>query len=302
MKARFFWIALGLVGISWIANSIYAYSKQLDEPIFLDHYINVELRDHLSVTLYYLTNKNDSSVVSSVAARDVSGYPEEQYFSDGQIQNRQTFNNHVLRSVTVNFNSYQLEQKTDTKGYSFTEMDVFFTDGKKVIAPIGIVTIRPTSTERTPLEQVRSGASNYYQNSRYRATEPLTIETIKDSFQEVLRESSLIKIDSPNTLSVSEPIDVEVFSPLEKEWATLPGLDSRNVQFPFVIKKGEKLNMYNSINPNFHAVLESTILISGTTEAGKTFSTTVGFIHQPYLEQKDVNDIIKEKTEGDTNG
>ena len=42
MKPRFFWIALILIGISWISNSIYAHSKQLDKPIFLDHYIDVE--------------------------------------------------------------------------------------------------------------------------------------------------------------------------------------------------------------------------------------------------------------------
>ena len=40
-------MALGLIGVSWIVNSMYAYSKQLDEPIFLDHYIDVTVSGSL---------------------------------------------------------------------------------------------------------------------------------------------------------------------------------------------------------------------------------------------------------------
>lgn len=123
MKPRFFWIALILIGISWISNSIYAHSKQLDKPIFLDHYIDVELQDYIYITFYYLTNKNDSSVVSSVSTGELIGYPEDPYFTDEGIQNRQSFNNHVLRSVNVRFD---LEQPSVPEIYSFTEMDIFF--------------------------------------------------------------------------------------------------------------------------------------------------------------------------------
>ena len=73
MNARFFWVALSLIGISWIANSIYAYSKQLDEPIFLDHYIETALQDTIYMTFYYLTNKNDLTKVTSVSAGEWVG-------------------------------------------------------------------------------------------------------------------------------------------------------------------------------------------------------------------------------------
>src|SRR3954466_15744758 len=107
MNARFFWVALSLIGISWIANSIYAYSKQLDEPIFLDYYIETPLQDTIYMNFYYLTNKNDLTKATSVSAGEWVGYPEAQFFFDEQVYNEQIFNNHVLRSINVQFNTYQ---------------------------------------------------------------------------------------------------------------------------------------------------------------------------------------------------
>ncbi|AMQ08149.1 hypothetical protein [Sporosarcina psychrophila] len=299
MKPRFFWIALILIGISWISNSIYAHSKQLDKPIFLDHYIDVELQDYIYITFYYLTNKNDSSVVSSVSTGELIGYPEDPYFADEGIQNRQSFNNHVLRSVNVRFD---LEQPSVPEIYSFTEMDIFFSNGKKITTPIGIVNIFPYFNERIPLEQVSTMMGSNYNNADYRATEPLTVDTIKGSYQEVLQDNFLIKINSPSNPTVSQTTEKEFLDPMEKEWRKLPGLDLKNVQLPFDLKNGERLSVYSSISKNLKAVFDLSIHISGKSESGRVFSTTVRFNHQPYLEQKDVNAIIKEKTRGDTNG
>ena len=49
-----------------------------------------------------------------------------------------------------------------------------------------------------------------YNNADYRATEPLTVDTIKGSFQEVLQDNFLIKINSPINPSVSETTDERV--------------------------------------------------------------------------------------------
>src|SRR5690554_5393420 len=123
MKGRFFWVALSLIGVSWIVNSMYAYSKQLDEPIFLDHYIDMTYQDNLYVTFFYLTNRNDTSIISSMNAGDLRAYPEQSYgfFNEtNQIYNHQDFGRYVLRSVNVEFyNPYG-----DRLDYSATEMDV----------------------------------------------------------------------------------------------------------------------------------------------------------------------------------
>ena len=38
------------------------------------------MQDYIYITFYYLTNKNDSSVVSSVSTGELIGYPEDPYF------------------------------------------------------------------------------------------------------------------------------------------------------------------------------------------------------------------------------
>lgn len=286
MKERFFWVALSLIGISWMLNSIYAYSKQLDEPIFLDHYIDAEYQDDFYMTFYYLTNKNNSSVVSSVSTGKLIGYPEDSYFFDEQVQNNQVFNHHVLRSTNVRFN---FDPTTHTENYSFTEIDVSFSDGNRITVPIGIVTIRPRVIEESPLEQVSSSGDSYH----YRALEPLTIEMIKSSFQDVLQDNFFIKINSSSTPSIPERTD-EKF--LDHEWSRLPGLDLQNIQFPLNLKKSKRISVYSQFAADFKAVLDVNIYISGTTESGKPFSTVGGLIVRPYLEQKDINKIIKEKT------
>ena len=84
MRGRIFWIALFLIGLSWILNSYYAYSKKLDEPIFLEHYIAKPVyEDNNYLTLYYLTNKNDDSHVSHVNFGGITGYVAREDFFDG---------------------------------------------------------------------------------------------------------------------------------------------------------------------------------------------------------------------------
>ena len=300
MKKRFFWVALGLIGVSWLLNSMYAYSKQLIEPIFLDHYIDVSYQDNLYTTFYYLTNKNDKSVITSMTAGEVMGYPEQPYSFDGSIQNNQSFNNHVLRSVQLMFH---LDPTSQTKDYSFTEMDVVFSDGKRITAPIGHVMIQSSTIDGSPLEQTSSSSSNDNSGQAwYRAIEPLAVETIDSSFKDLLQDDFFIKINTPISPLESKSPNAEFLDSIEKEWQDIPGLNVQDVSFPIHLKELDTLSVHSKFPANSKAVLDVNIYISGTTESGKAFSTTAGHIVQPYLEQKDVNEIIKEKTKGDADG
>lgn len=296
MKARFFWIALSLIGISWIANSIYAYSKKLDEPIFLDHYIETPLQESNYMTFYYLTNKNDRTTVTSVEAGEWVGYPHN-YLSFGEpVYNSQVFANHVLRKIEVQFDTY-LPESEHPEEFTFTEVDVYFSDGKKITAPIGMVKFRPFHFEESPLTQSSSTSGSYYNRARFSATEPLTVETISTSFQEVLQDKYLIKVHEPNTPSVTKRVNNDSLN----DWDDLTALDLKDITLPFNMETKDFLSLYDTIAPDFKAVLALQIHISGTTASGKSFSTTDTYIHYPYLEQKDVNEIIKRKTKEDSN-
>jgi hypothetical protein len=295
MNARFFWIALGLIGISWIANSIYAYSKQLDEPIFLDHYIETSIQDTFYLTFYYLTNKNDRTTVTSVSAGEWVGYPHGNHYFGEQVYNDQIFTNHVLRKIEVQFDTY-LPESDHLEEFSFTEMDVYFSDGKQITAPIGMVKLRPFHYEESPLKQSSSASGSYYNRAHYSASESLTVETITHSFQEVIQDNFLIKVHEPNTPTVPR----RVYSNLKNDWDELPAQALKNLALPFHMETNESLSVYSTIAPDFKSVLELQIHISGSTASGKSFSTTNSYFHYPYLEQKDVNEIIKRKTKEDS--
>lgn len=300
MKVRFFWVALGLIGVSWIVNSMYAYSKQLDEPIFLDHYVDLTYQDHQYVRFFYLTNKNDTSVISSMNAGDLRAYPEQSYgfFNEtNQIYNHQDFGHYVLRSVNAEFyNPYgtQLEE-------SFTEMDVVFSDGRVVTAPIGHIMMQPPNAEESPLEFTSSGSnSNNFGQTYYRTLEPLTIETVEHSFQDDLQDDFSIKLHSPKNRFETRAADLAFQDGMDGEWNDLPGTDLENVIFPFHLKENDRISVHSKLPTTSTKVLNVTIYIFGTTESGKNFTTTASIITQPYLEKQDVNKIINAKTKGDT--
>lgn len=301
MKGRFFWIALGLIGVSWIVNSMYAFSKQLDDPIFLDHYMDVGYQDNLYVTFFYLTNKNDTSVISSMNAGDLRAYPEQSFgFFNGtnQIYNHQDFGRYVLRSVNVTFyNPYG-----DQLDYETTEMDVVFSDGRVITAPIGHIITRPMNADESPLEQNFSSSSNnnLYQDL-YQAIEPLTIEVVGHSFQDDLQDDFSIKIHTPKNPFESRAADLTFQEPMNNEWDDIPGLDVQDVSFPIHLKEGDTLSVHSKFPTNHTNVLYMDTYIAGTTESGKAFYTTNRIGTQPYLEKKDVTEFIKSKTKGATN-
>lgn len=278
MKERYFWAALGLIAISWIANSLYAHSKQLEEPIFLDHYIETtsDENDHNYVTFYYLANKNDRSHINYIRLGDVEGFPQHDYFFTSTTAPHaiDVFNHQELRSITVNLRSFS----DNTEKQSFNEMAVFYSDGRSSTASIGEVIIHPKrywNGDTRALERPSSGSSNDGSSwDTFRATEPSAIEKIYFPFNEPIEDRFTFTISGKQT---EQPLDsLKLPIQLEKD---------RSVTFRVNFK--EK----SFVNPFAFA-----IRISGTTAEGKPFISYSHYNLFPYLTQDDVNRIIEDKT------
>ena len=117
--------------------------------------------------------------------------------------------------------------------------------------------------------QSSSMSGSYYNLAHYYATEPLTVESITNPFQDVMQDNFLIKVHTPNHPPATKGFN----NSTRNDWNALPALDLKDVKFPFDMKKGERLNVYSTITPDFKAVLELQFPISGTTASGKSFST-----------------------------
>ncbi|MFS0690242.1 hypothetical protein AB1K89_13495 [Sporosarcina sp. 179-K 8C2 HS] len=279
MKERYFWVAIGLISISWLANSLYAYSKQLKEPIFLDHYIEAVIGHHSNVTFYYLANKNDQSYINYIVLGDVEGLPQRDFiYPEASPHAVDTYKHQELRSITV-----ELRQLNDSdEDRSFNEMQVYYSDGKASTVSIGEVIIHPSesiaSDDPIPLKLSSGGGSNDGKSSHtFWATEPLSIQKISIPFRNALGDELRLSITG---------------SHIQKD-KTLDG-----IELPIHLAEAEHVTVAMQLDQTAASIPSSfPIHLSGTTAAGEPFTSNGGYNWQhPYLKQADVNRIIQEKT------
>lgn len=306
MKTRLFWVTLSFIGVSWVLNSLYAYSKQLDAPIFLEHYIETVAQENNHLTFYYLTNKNDVSSISHVKIGDIMGYVEMNNFSynffddfDSKInQDVQTFTHHALRRIDVKFHDFENIMKDGL--FSFKKMEVFFSDGSSMTVPIGEVIVYSTYRDTHFLEQRISSISNNDRSEfTYKVKEELAIQDITTNFEEILKDHLIVKIHSTNKDFTKEFANESFGDSLHTDWETLPGTDIVDVEFPYKLEENDAFILNAQISPKFIGVLQAFVILSGITESGKEFTNYTGLNNPPYFEEKDINQFIKEKSKGE---
>lgn len=170
MNGRLFWVALLFISGSWIVNTLYAQSKQLQEPIFLEHAIDTVVYEGSTLTFYYLTNTNDTSVVSSINLNGMRGYALE----NESAEPIQTFPHHSLRQVHIQMDPFDIETNLDEPLTSDTAV-VLFDDGKMLTPSIGEVTLRPNRLVNHVLTPLGGSGGNDWSMNWYEAEEDLTI-------------------------------------------------------------------------------------------------------------------------------
>lgn len=282
MRPLIFWIVLGLIGLSWTANSFYAHSQKLKEPIFLEQYTAIDVSEEMPVlTFYYLTNKVDRSSASAVNIGGVGAHVNGTHFSyeqDRSDLNAQTFTHHALRMMEVELHDYVLDELMQNGTFSFTTMTVFFSTGQKVEASIGEVILQPAGEEQTAMQHLSSGINSEWRDDIYQATESLKIEELKVS------DHSEVKV------SQREP------APTAFSWEDIPGVDYRQLKLPLTMQANDQLYVYAK---RINGYWDPVISITGTTESGKPFHSGMysSFSPQPYLTQEQVDQIIRGKHE-----
>lgn len=301
MKDRIFWGLLFLIGVSWIANNIYAHSKKLDEPIFLDHYVDTTLQEDVYLPLYYLANLHDTTTISYVTIHGIPNYViQDNFYSNfgsnydaEHNQNLQIFTHHALRNIQLQLNTFELENLLQDGQFTFNEIEVFFSDGKNMTVPIGEITVHADhSNYDSDVLNFISGSSSSDGSSKstFRVTERLSIENIMFKYDDLLRDKLLIKINSQNQLT-SDDISNTTHT---QGWTDVPGIDLQNIHLPYELEKDEMLYIHTQILPELTYYINSMIIFSGTTKTGETFTFSNWLINeQPYLSQKDVNKLIK---------
>lgn len=291
MKKHFFWIIIGLISISFILNTIYAESKQLSEPIFLEHYIEVEANEY--PTFYYITNSDDPTTVSYVEMAGITTHViQDNVFYDlndsgPSILNNQTFNHYAVRSFQLVIDSFYLQEEFKNGKISFDELTIYFNDGTEFITPIGQVVINENDNNSNFLDSyATTNSTNAGLTYSYRAETNLTIENINMTFEELFKDEVMILLN----------IDPEIQNRNPDEFK---GEDISNIDFPVSIAENQLIQLHNSINPNLIKVINFPIYISGITKDDEKFTSYSWVNNQPFsLTKEELDQIIDENSRG----
>jgi len=315
MKERFLWAGVLIIVFSWIGNYAYFQSKQLDHPIFLDHFYEATLGEGTSFTFYYLTNKQDPAVVTHV---QIDGVEIVNVLNDGHgigvWQNSsepsfvQEYRHHYLKSVTLELNEEFIPDNQTEPILTFETMDVFFNDQSSIHADVGTVKICREDRNLHVLDSQMSSSSNQHRREETLVTrEAISIDEISIPFPEDLEGEVAVKVDfDQNRLKELEKVRDNGEIPawfeenIEKEWNETTGLPIEEKElFPITLNENEWMQVGMYFNPDRTSYFEFGIHIKGKkSESGHTFDQTVPIIDHPYLGQQDIDEIIAEKVGG----
>ena len=289
MKIRPFWVILVLTGILWVANLAYAQSQKLDQPIFVDHYVDMWWEESPFLQFYYLANKEDRSIVQSVELGDWLGSPE--WGIDSEIAEVDQFGRYSLRRVTVQFNHLPEIQEQQI----FHEVTVHFSESPSTVAQIGRIVVHPPSDGTSPFND-NTHSSGDYDKSQLIPGEVVTVESIHTSFDELLQNQFFMKAYSPKLRLLSKPLADGMRDFKEKYWQEAPGVDVRTVEFPFELQQGEPLIVSSTADLKFRAVMDIDIELIGETATKEPFKEKVGYISYPQFTKQEIQQLIEKRT------
>lgn len=309
MKEKIFWFSILVIILSYIGNYLYFQSKQLDAPLFLEHYYELTLNDEdeTMLTFYYVTNKSDSSSINHVQIDGIEAYASSNMdfmWESQEPQFEQEYTHHYLKAFYVTF-------PADFEGegpFSFSEMEVHLSNGKNLMADIGEVILHKDTEYANVLETQISSSSNQHREEKSMvALEPVTIEEIEIPFKEELSDDIFIKVDlEQDKLRELEKLKTGANPPKwfdedrEKEWNDLPGVTVSDDLLPYTLEQNEWVRFLMQFNPTRYSYFQFSIKLNGKTESGEAFVRELPIIDHPDLDQKAINEIIEEKKAGES--
>ncbi|OZU87407.1 hypothetical protein CIL03_16435 [Virgibacillus indicus] len=318
MKERFLWTGIVLVILSGIGNYIYFQSKQLDEPIFMEHYYKQDIMEQqmeTQLTFYYLTNKQNPSTVQYANINGIEVYPSPfrnaSFWEAGkpQIYFEKEFTHHYIVPVTFDIPVDQIPLDEKTGEWSFGKMEIVFSDNQKLNADIGEVEI--VKEEQTPsgLAHITGISNNLGESSdTLEAENTLTVEEFSIPFAAQIEDEMAIKLTSGKAVLEGLEDTAAQFKSSEKrfnkkfdsKWDEFPGVYLQNELFPFQLEQDEYLEISMKFVQNRSRYLDFPITIKGTSGNGESFHSRVHVKNWPSVSQEKINEIIAEKKAGDS--
>ncbi|MBX0356095.1 hypothetical protein [Halobacillus sp. Nhm2S1] len=296
MKGKTFLISLLIVAISWGGNLWFYQSKQLEEPVFLEHfYGGIGMFE-----LYYLTNRDDPARVMSVefsdgttlhAKSDYYAFQNENPAYGPDIQSRSS--HYLLKSVVFDEQKMR-ELSVDHRGRA----TIHFNNGETTVADIGKVTSSEHREGNGIFRQQSSSSSSNGRSFRsYTVVEDLKIESMTSPFPEV-DEDLKKKLYTPSIGTTGTP---DGGGPrthnkeLNEEWSRVAGAPLEEVQFPIEMKRGDGIRLTMQEKPDAIRAYSYEIEMTGTTENGYPFTQPFYVTNDPQLTPEQMELLIERR-------
>lgn len=311
MKEKLFWVGIVIVAISWVGNNVYFHSKQLQQPIFLDHYYETYLQEENYLTFYYLSNKQDQAHVNYALMDGLEAYPASNdgfwNWSTTTPTFEQEFSHQYLKSVRLQLPKYNLPIKEGSDDvWSFEEITFVFSNGEMITTDIGHVNVYGKLPNSDIFETRVSSSNNQHRSDKTMVvTKPLTVEAITIPFNGEISQDVLVKVnlDQEKLMELDgvrhgeNPPDW-FENERDLEWENVSGVSIDEDIFPIELQKSDWLKLAMKFNPNRKSYFEFGVELRGKTAEGEPFMRKASIIDQPYLTQQTVNEIIAEKVGG----
>lgn len=311
MRERTLLIGITIIILSWIGNVLYFQSKQLTQPIFLDHYYETYMQDGQFLEFFYLSNKYEPLEVSRVVVDNVALYPTDsgywgmhQAFTSAYIVNE--YMHHNLMSVTLQLPSEGLPIiKGSNDVWSFNQLEVTFTNGQTIVADIGKVAIYGKYPDTGEFDfRYSSGSTDHSHEQVSNATESLQVDSIQIPFAEDIAQHVSLKVgfyskkfnelqEKEKSNHVSTVVVEDYDLQLNED-----GFAWNEKIFPLQLEKNEWIKISSFFNSNRREYFQFNIKIQSTNTNGKPFEYWIPVTDYPYLTQQDVNELILEKSGG----
>lgn len=294
MSQRVFFGVLLVIFLGWIAAGTYASTQKLEEPVFLDHYLDEYSENGQPLELYYITNKNDQNTINFVTFEDIPGFVEAGYvdvFSDPFMapdESIERYGIYELRSVRISLDAYEMSLLKEKK--IFNEMTVHFSDGQSIVADIGEIIIHPYEQSAQPYLTNSFGMSGTDGSANvYQAEKNISISALKPHIPEEFAQD--LKIHLPiSSERVNEANFVDNFEELHAD-----GEDYRKLEYPVKLGKGENFAYTIQNTARLDSIINSWMMMEGTTEKGQPIEMPAYLQHLPEWESLDIKAIIEQK-------
>ncbi|GMQ56696.1 hypothetical protein AN1V17_10900 [Vallitalea sediminicola] len=290
-----------LVGL--ILNVINIQVHKIDEPIVLEHYLEVSLQDEFDLRIQYITNRRDNIKMNSIY------FPKyDLIFYDRNFQDTNSLK-YYNRNTAVFYTRLNEDQQKEYEKMDYIILEdavITYNNGLEQKVDIGKIIVNKNK-ERDLHNAMSSSSNTGLSKTMYKLDNNITINDITSKFYEETRDfvkmSLLTNDELDNTLlNISEETDDDKIMEIEENYNN----NQKDIECYPVDELQLPFEAYNtlSVNTNFemlendckYNVYDIRYTLHFSDENGNEGSQSLYNIrYSPYITDKSVRELVNKR-------